>query len=80
MPKITIHDVANGINETREMNAEELAEYNLMVSEVTAKKAQEKILKEEAEAALLASLNITREQAITLKLIQPDYVPPMGGN
>lgn len=77
MPKITINDVANGINETREMNAEELSEFNAAIAANAQKKAEENAKQQEAEAALLSSLGITRDQAIVLKLIQPDYVPPV---
>lgn len=76
MPTIQTYNHLTGEEEIREMNAAELAEYNEMITEIATKKAEELREKQEAEAALLTSLKITREQAITLKLIQPDYVKP----
>lgn len=76
MTKIGITDVANGINEVRDMTAAELAEYNALVNDVETKKATLKAEKVAAEAALIESLGITREQAITLGLIRVDYVKP----
>jgi DNA-binding protein H-NS len=76
MPKITKIDVSNNVEEVREMNTEELAEYNELVEYVAIKKAKEKAEREAAESALLESLGITKEQAIVLGLLQPDYVKP----
>ena len=76
MTKIGITDVANGINEVRDMTPAELAEYNALVNDVETKKATLKAEKEAAEAALIQSLGITKEQAITLGLIRADYVKP----
>jgi DNA-binding protein H-NS len=76
MPKITKIDVSNNVEEIREMNAEELAEYNELVEYVEVKKAKEKKERLEAETALLNSLGITKQQAITLGLLQPDYIRP----
>jgi DNA-binding ferritin-like protein len=76
MTKIGITDVANGINEVRDMTAAELAEYNALINDVQTKKALAKAQKDEAEAALISSLGLTRDQVIALGLIQADYVKP----
>lgn len=76
MTKIGIIDVANGTNEVRDMTAAELAEYNALVNDVETRKATLKAERESAEIALIESLGITREQAITLGLIRVDYVKP----
>ena len=76
MSKVKTYNHLTGEEEIREMNAEELAEYNEMVEEIATKKAKEKIERQEAEAALLDSLGITKQQAIILGLLQPDYVRP----
>jgi hypothetical protein len=77
MTKIGITDIATGETEVRDMNSDELAEYNALVNDVQTQKATLKADKEAAESALLTSLGITREQAITLGLIQADYVKPI---
>jgi outer membrane protein TolC len=76
MAKIGITDITTGESEVRDMTASELAEYNALVNDVETQKATLKAQRETAEAALIASLGITREQAITLGLIQADYVKP----
>ena len=76
MTKIGITDVATGETEVRDMTTAELAEYNSLITDVQTRKANAKAEKEAAEIALLASLKITREQAIVLGLIQADYVKP----
>ena len=80
--KIGIYNHTEGTQEVRDMTAEELAEYQATVSKIAAEKLAHKEAKAEAESALLKSLGITKDQAITLGLIQPDYVPPVfnGGN
>jgi hypothetical protein len=80
MTKIGITDVATGEAEVRDMTAAELAEYNSLVNEINTQKAKTQADKEAAESALLTSLGITREQAITLGLIQADYVKPTFSN
>jgi hypothetical protein len=76
MAKIGITDITTGESEVRDMTASELGEYNALINDVKTRKATLKAEKEAAEAALITSLGITREQAITLGLIQADYVKP----
>ncbi len=76
MTKIGILDVVNGTNEVRDMTKNELADYQATIDDVNTRKAELKAQKEAAEAALLGSLGITKQQAIVLGLLQPDYVKP----
>jgi outer membrane protein TolC len=77
MAKIGITDVATGETEIRDMNALELAEYKALVDKIKTQKAKTQADKTAAETALLSSLGITKEQAIILGLIQPEYVKPV---
>ena len=76
MPTIQTYNHLTGEEEMREMNASELAEYNDLIERAAERKAEEKAQREAAESALLSSLGITKEQAVVLGLLQPDYVKP----
>jgi hypothetical protein len=61
-PTITIHNVETGEIETREMNAEELAQYEAdQAAEATRQEAE--ATKAAEKAALLAKLGITADEA-----------------
>ena len=77
MTKIGITDVATGESEVRDMTTAESAEYKALVDNIKTQKAKIQAEKTAAETALLSSLGITKDQAITLGLIQAEYVKPI---
>jgi hypothetical protein len=64
-PTITIHNVATDEIITREMNAEELAQFNAKQDAEIAEK-NEQAAKETEKAALLERLGITADEAALL--------------
>jgi hypothetical protein len=64
------YDHATGENIVRDMTSEEVAAHEAAALENAQIKAAKLAEKEAAKAALLASLNITEAQAITLGLLQ----------
>ena len=62
MPQITIHNVETGEIIEREMNAEELAQYEIDKTNAAAK-SQAEAEAAAAKAALLEKLGITEEEA-----------------
>jgi len=72
--KIGIYDHATGEQSTREMTAEEVADYEAAISEKALAKAAKEAELKAAKEALLSSLGISEEQAIVLGLIKPAFV------
>lgn len=68
MKTIGIYDHNTGEQTTRDMTAEELAEYELGVNSQLEREAAESALKE-ARLAILSSLGLTEDQAKVLGLI-----------
>jgi nicotinic acid phosphoribosyltransferase len=73
MKTIGVYDHNTGEQITRDMTAEELAEYELGVNTHLEREAAELTLKEE-RLAILASLGLTEEQAKVLGLIAETVV------
>jgi hypothetical protein len=77
---IGIYDHKTGEQSTREMTSQELAAYQTEIAENAANKAAKEAEKQSAKEALLASINITEAQAITLGLIPTPTLPRENGN
>ena len=75
--EIGVYDHATGENIVREMTSAEIAAHEAEVLNNAEIKAAKLAEKEAAKVALLASLNITEAQAITLGLLQAQQSTPI---